>query len=1483
MGIPMKGIAWTVLLLFFSTPLIVNAGGTVSFGETEFGLGSLTNLEVESSSLKTLEDWSISNAPFEERLHMGFSIDQHTGHYLVFGGHDHLGRIFGDTWIYHPHSNWSQSNPTGPPTPRYGHGLVWIGSHFLLFGGKNSTNDVLNDTWIYDVDLSTWTNLNLSFSPSPRAFFSLSYDPDLNQVILFGGEDELGRLMNTQTWVFDIANQNWTSIQTNPSPPSRRESSMAYDSINQQTILFGGRAETWNPSDIFNDTWAFNGNAQTWDNQNPIRSPNPIVGGTLSFDQQYEQVVLYGGRETPTWYSDHCEFYDFKTNTWARWNTPETPAGRYGHGMIYDTLTNKGKILGGKRDIGTNALWTYTLHSSGTWISPQKSVTGHTFFMWESVALTPSGPLPEGTSVYFRLSSSEDGTNFTNFLGPDGTTLTSYILTSTKPVMIGSAHLNHRYIKMMAELVSKHFLVPTKISDFRLTYNQAPSIPIPKSPADQTRTNTVRPTFKWNLSADNDGLDDTPLLYHWQASTTSTFVTISTSVEDIPRDISDVSFVPPFDLESSTWFWRVRAKDKDAFYGEWSPPFSLLIDTTTPPGPVKHISAGSGPGNGEISLTWTFPGDDDGRLENGKVIVHFSSVESIASENAWSRAEGERILELNADPNEILTSVVTGLMDNTLYHLAIKTKDENGNLSPLSQVSPSAFTLDPPKPVQSISGYKGPQHGEITLEWIYPPENGHPITNGLALIRYSQAGPLSDDNSWINAEGEGKIPIDANPGEKLISIVSGLAPGTTYYFALKVRAPSGLTSNISSVSPLVLTNAPPFPVTHLVGEMGPEPGQIHLSWIYPEDDDAPSSPRHVHIRYTSDEPIYSESAWRSAMGKREFPLNAIPGEQILSLVTGLSNGTAYYFSLRTQDALGGLSPISLESPYLITNGPPIVNLLLPQDGSVLENPTSISWTVTDPNPGSLWTIDVRLSADEGKTYPMIIVENLPKGSTFYRWDISQLPNGLFYRLRVQASDQQGLMGMDSSRNNLFRFDFSTPPHVSFDSVPSENQVVTGAFPLTWVVSNPSPYISYSYDIFLSNDQGLSYQKIISTSVPNATFDSTDWSNDFGYKLKLVAQDSGTPPLSGSEESGLFYIFNSRPPHAFNLINPLSDDMPSIFDLRFIWEEAIDPDGDPILYSLVISTEGSFRNPTIIPNLKETTYSPPLGTIHADQRYHWRVSAIDFNQGETKSPPHTFMISTTKAVSPDDFLFVEILSELPQEAFIRFEDGWNSFQHILEEAKRDSYSNRLINIFSYPVWDVQLSDLHHHRLPVDSIRAKLTFRLDENGLIPQPEKDLIIEGHLKIAELNKQEARWQVVTNQSNGIDSNQEISAITEGLRPFSVLGSIPPPALLSGVTNVPNPFSAGEEVTRIRYILNQDSKMTVRIYNLLGDLVRILTFPLGSSAGRGDPLGRANEIIWDGKNQKGQLVSNGVYLAEIAANSPLNKEKVIRKIGVLK
>ncbi len=99
-----------------------------------------------------------------------------------------------------------------------------------------------------------------------------------------------------------------------------------------------------------------------------------------------------------------------------------------------------------------------------------------------------------------------------------------------------------------------------------------------------------------------------------------------------------------------------------------------------------------------------------------------------------------------------------------------------------------------------------------------------------------------------------------------------------------------------------------------------------------------------------------------------------------------------------------------------------------------------------------------------------------------------------------------------------------------------------------------------------------------------------------------------------------------------------------------------------------------------------------------------------------------------------------------------------------------------------------------------------------------------------------------------------------------------------ASVLNYPNPFAAGREPTTIAYLLPSPGRVTLRIWTPAGQ--RVATLLEDASL----PAGLRESDRWDGRNGRGDVVLNGVYVAEIDVRFDDGRhERVLRKVAVVR
>jgi len=82
---------------------------------------------------------------------------------------------------------------------------------------------------------------------------------------------------------------------------------------------------------------------------------------------------------------------------------------------------------------------------------------------------------------------------------------------------------------------------------------------------------------------------------------------------------------------------------------------------------------------------------------------------------------------------------------------------------------------------------------------------------------------------------------------------------------------------------------------------------------------------------------------------------------------------------------------------------------------------------------------------------------------------------------------------------------------------------------------------------------------------------------------------------------------------------------------------------------------------------------------------------------------------------------------------------------------------------------------------------------------------------------------------------------------------------------NYPNPFNPS---TTIRYILAGPENISIKIYNVSGQVIKEIT--------RDQNQAGEYEVVWDGKNDFGNRVSSGTYFYQIKAGNYVEAKKMI-------
>lgn len=164
----------------------------------------------------------------------------------------------------------------------------------------------------------------------------------------------------------------------------------------------------------------------------------------------------------------------------------------------------------------------------------------------------------------------------------------------------------------------------------------------------------------------------------------------------------------------TTFYFLIRAADE---VPNWSGFSNLATKTTsgdvTAPSTIANLTVTNRTGN-TISVSWTAPGDDGTTGTASSYDVRYSTSNiTTANWGSASQATGEPAPAVAGTQQ---TFTVTGLNGSTAYYVAIRTTDDRGNVSVISNVV-NATTLDTvaPAPVRDLSYHDTQDSGGVAM------------------------------------------------------------------------------------------------------------------------------------------------------------------------------------------------------------------------------------------------------------------------------------------------------------------------------------------------------------------------------------------------------------------------------------------------------------------------------------------------------------------------------------------------------------------------------------------------------------------------------------------------------------------------------------------------------------------------------------------------------------------------------------------------
>jgi hypothetical protein len=225
----------------------------------------------------------------------------------------------------------------------------------------------------------------------------------------------------------------------------------------------------------------------------------------------------------------------------------------------------------------------------------------------------------------------------------------------------------------------------------------------------------------------------------------------------------------------------------------WTAPSNEVSGSTRdaiPPGAVLDLVLDIGQSG--CVLTWTAPGDD-GYVGTASGLDLRHSVDCAASWDSMTRVTfgpGTWTAQPAGSREEL--HLPCDIPDGGCWFFTLSECDEAGNWSPVSNRTSTCLWLDPITDLAVVSS----TGTGITLTWTAPAGGSCQLGVAQYEVRYA-TDETTEWESMTSAAGE---PEPGSPGSEEIFTVTGLQPGTGYWFRMVVRDEAGDPSRVSNVA-----------------------------------------------------------------------------------------------------------------------------------------------------------------------------------------------------------------------------------------------------------------------------------------------------------------------------------------------------------------------------------------------------------------------------------------------------------------------------------------------------------------------------------------------------------------------------------------------------------------------------------------------------------------------------------------------------------
>ena len=264
---------------------------------------------------------------------------------------------------------------------------------------------------------------------------------------------------------------------------------------------------------------------------------------------------------------------------------------------------------------------------------------------------------------------------------------------------------------------------------------------------------------------------------------------------------------------------------------------SVTSQDITPPGAVLSLGATTGASPGSVDLSWIAPGDDGNTGTATAYVVRYNTAP--ITETNWISSTDVTGEPLPSSAGSVESMTATGLPGGQRYHFAIKTEDEAGNLSWVSNTALAAARFGPNAlflPIVANGFEDVPPVIPDTTEVLLPSTTQHlKSMSDVGTFTFSQWTPELEE---------------LDPGDVMVGGVSAAAP-------------DGFLRKVKSISPrgdVIVVETNPATLEDAIqtgsfqGSQQLTPAQV-ISAQYAEGVSMAASPDGLRFEYSLDDKV----------------------------------------------------------------------------------------------------------------------------------------------------------------------------------------------------------------------------------------------------------------------------------------------------------------------------------------------------------------------------------------------------------------------------------------------------------------------------------------------------------------------------------------------------------------------------------------------------------------------------------------------------